>query len=263
MSTWHLKYVGYDFGYDKHQLLDAEGKIVTVFCRGRPNGISRFESFDSAANPYLGFDESVYGMRALKQWIVDHYKECSRVDTMQLAPVVRPTKDSTIQPTFEIVGDVYGNGRFREGEGIRDAAGEHFPTGLPDCVVRAYSIFLNRPYKKVRQDFIELNAADASVPPRRKNPDKGGNSSTCLQYAKDNNLYRYVVDWDSRKFSVKTLAKALPTFIGWTRSHLVAVVDRKIIDTWNSSNRKVKWLFTKEPLSQEILDRFGLVEWHK
>lgn len=109
-----------------------------------------------------------------------------------------------------------------------------------DCVIRAISLGLNQDWQTTYSELCALGAKMYRMP-------------------NDDNVYRKYLElkgwvkhtqprkYDNKWFTVREFLKHKPkgTYILRVSGHLLCAIDGKVLDTWDSSQRRVGVFFTK------------------
>lgn len=117
-----------------------------------------------------------------------------------------------------------------------------------DCVIRALCVALEKPYEEVVIDLAKLQAKDCYDTGDPKLYGKYLSQQGWIKMAQprhDDNTKYTGIEWCSfLQFWKKKNYKRMVAHIG--SGHIVAIIDGKIIDTWNSSNGCVGNFWVKE-----------------
>lgn len=102
-----------------------------------------------------------------------------------------------------------------------------------DCVIRAISVALDQPYNMTYKDLFDLSLSTGFILNERRNYSKYLESKGWImqkQPRKTNN----------KKYTGKEFCRKIPTservFAHIGAGHVVAIVNKKVFDTWDSSD---------------------------
>ena len=110
-----------------------------------------------------------------------------------------------------------------------------------DCVIRALAKAENKSWEEIFQDLVKISLKKCRLPNEKK---------VYEQYLKDLGYtkYKMPVKPNGKKYTVKeyfTKTNKKPIVVT-TRKHMTCIIDNKLYDTWDCSNKVLSNYWIKE-----------------